>query len=360
MDERLALMKALTDASGVPGNEGPVRAVMAEALAPYGELINDQLGSVAARKAGPEGSPTILLAGHLDEVGFMVTRITDDGFIKFQTLGGWWELVMLAQRVQIETRNGPIAGLIGSKPPHVLSPEARKKLVEKKDMFIDIGASSAAEAREWGVRPGDSILPVCPFTPLHNSKIVMAKAWDNRFGCAAAVEVLHELANQSLPNTVVAGATVQEEVGLRGAATLANVVKPDIAFAIDVCIAGDTPGISKDEAQSKMGAGPVLLLMDSSVIPNPRLRDLVVDTAEELGIPYQFDTMPGGGTDAGRFHLNNAGVPSLALGVATRYIHTHASLLHRDDFDQVVTLLAAVVRKLDQATVDYIKTGQSA
>ncbi len=357
MDQRLALMKALTEASGVPGYEAPVREIMHEALAPLGAIVRDNLGSILGRKDGPADGPKVLIAGHLDEVGFMVTRITDDGYIKFQTLGGWWEMVMLAQRVQIETSGGPIIGVVGSKPPHLLTAEARKKMVEKKDMFIDIGAGSAAEAAEWGIRPGDPIVPICPFTPMKNEKLLMAKAWDNRFGCALAVEVLRELQDGSAPNTLFAGATVQEEVGLRGATTLANMVLPDIAFALDVGIAGDTPGITKDEAQGKLGGGPVILLFDASMIPNTKLRDLVLATAKEQDIPVQFDSVPAGGTDAGRFHVAGHGVPSLAFGIPSRYIHTHASIIHRDDFDNAVKLLAAVIRKLDRALVEDIKRG---
>ena len=357
MDERLALMKALTDAAGVSGSEGPVRQIMHEALAPLGTIVRDNLGSILGRKDGPADAPKVLLAGHLDEVGFMVTRITDEGYIKFQTLGGWWEMVMLAQRVQIDTSSGPIVGVVGSKPPHLLSPESRKKMVEKKDMFIDIGAASAAQAAEWGVKPGDPIVPMCPFTPLKNEKLLLAKAWDNRFGCALAVEVLRELKDETTPNTIFAGATVQEEVGLRGATTLVNLVMPDIAFALDVGIAGDTPGITKDEAQGKLGAGPVILIFDASMIPNTKLRDLVIQTAAENGIPVQFDAVPAGGTDAGRFHVAGHGVPSLAIGIPARYIHTHASIIHRDDFDHAVHLLAAVIRKLDAALVADIKQG---
>lgn len=357
MDQRLELMRALTDAPGVPGFEGPVRQVMHEALAPLGEVMHDNIGSILARKDGPADGPRVLMAGHLDEVGFMVTRITDDGFLKFQTLGGWWEMVMLAQRVTIETRNGSIPGVIGSKPPHVISAEARKKMVEKKDMFIDIGASSAEEAREWGVRPGDPVIPCCPFTPMRNEKLLMAKAWDNRFGCALAVEVMRALKDETLPCSLYAGATVQEEIGLRGATTIGNMVQPDISFAFDVGIAGDTPGVSADEAQSKLGAGPMLLLYDASMVPSTALRDLVIDTAEAEDIPFQYDAMPGGGTDAGRFHVIGAGAPSLVVGIPSRYIHTHASIIHRDDFDAAVKLMAAVIRKLDAETVARLKRG---
>ncbi|KXG42905.1 M42 family metallopeptidase [Tepidibacillus infernus] len=352
-DLTLQMFKELTEAPGAPGNEAAAREVMRKYIEPYAdEVYTDNLGSLIARK-GNHG-PKILIAGHLDEVAFMVTRITDDGFIKFQPLGGWWEQVMLAQRVTIHTRKGEVIGIIGSKPPHILPPEARKKPVEKKDMFIDIGASSKEEAEEFGVRPGDSIIPVSPFTVMKNPKMIMAKAWDNRIGCAIAVEVLKRLKDEQHPNTVYGVGTVQEEVGLRGAQTSVNTVQPDIAFAIDVGIAGDTPGVTDDEAVSKMGKGPQILLFDASMVPHRGLRDFVVDIAEEENIPFQYEALAGGGTDAGRFHLYGKGVPSTVIGIATRYIHSHAAILHRDDFEQAVNLLVKVIKRLDEKTVKGI------
>ncbi|HUP27887.1 MAG TPA: peptidase M28, partial [Chloroflexia bacterium] len=210
MDETLQMLKELTEAQGVPGQEGPVREVMARYLSPSGEIITDNLGSIVARKAGSAGddAPKILIAGHMDEVGFLVTMITDEGFLKFQTLGGWWEQVMLAQRVTIKTRKGDITGVFGSKPPHILSADDRKKIVDKKDMFIDIGVMSKEEAMEVGVRPGDPVIPICPFTVMANEKMLLAKAWDNRFGCAVAVETLKQI-GEDHPNVLYAGATVQ-------------------------------------------------------------------------------------------------------------------------------------------------------
>ena len=355
MDETLALMKELTEAPGPSGYEAPVRAIMREHLAPHGEIVTDNLGSIVARKVGQENGPKILLTGHLDEIGFMVTRITDEGFLRFQTLGGWWTQVMQAQRVSVGTRNGAILGVIGSKPPHILEDKERNKPTEIKAMFIDIGASSRAEAEEWGVRPGDPVVPVGPMTPLHNPKLLLAKAWDNRFGCALAVEVLRRLKDQAHPNVVYSGATVQEEVGLRGATTISNIVDPDIGFALDTGIAGDMPGVNADQASGKLGGGPVILLYDATLIPNPTLRDLVIDTAAAERIPLQFDTMPRGGTDAGRMVTANGGAPALVVGVPVRYIHTHVSILHRDDFDQAAQLLAAVIKQLDADTVRRIR-----
>jgi putative aminopeptidase FrvX len=356
LDQTLQMFKELTEAPGAPGHEHAAREVMKKYIEPYADHIQqDNIGSLIAQKRGKTEGPKVMVAGHLDEIGFMITHITDDGFLRFQTLGGWWEQVMLAQRVTVLTRKGDIEGVIGSKPPHILPAEARKKAVDKKDMFIDIGASSKEEAEEFGVRPGDTVVPICPFTVMKNPKMLMAKAWDNRIGCAIAIEVLKRLKEEEHPNTVYGVGTVQEEVGLRGAQTSAHMIQPDLSFAVDVGIAGDTPGVKPEEALAKMGKGPQLLIFDASMIPHKGLRDFVVNVAEENNIPFQFDSVAGGGTDAGKMHLTGNGVPSLAISIATRYIHSHAAILHRDDFDNAVNLLVAVIKKLDQETVDKIK-----
>ncbi|GGC93400.1 peptidase M28 [Thalassobacillus devorans] len=354
-DETLTMLKDLTDAKSIPGHEKEARDVMKKYITPFAdEVYTDNLGSLIAKKSGDTNGPKVMVAGHLDEVGFMVTRIDENGFVYFQTVGGWWSQVMLAQRVTIVTREETVTGVIGSKPPHILPPEARKKPVEIKDMFIDIGASSKEEAKEFGVRPGDSVVPYFEFTQMKNEKMLLAKAWDNRIGCAIAIEVLKQLKNEKHPNTVYGVGTVQEEVGLRGARTSAHAINPDIAFGVDVGIAGDTPGVSDKDASSKMGEGPQIILYDASMVSHKGLRDLVTDTADEKEIPYQFDAIAGGGTDSGAIHLTANGVPALSITIATRYIHSHAAMLHRDDFENAVKLIVEVIKKLDADTVKEI------
>lgn len=357
-NSRVEMIQALCDAHGVSGFEDEVRKLYTTYLEPLSdEIVRDRFGGVVGKKVGAVDGPTILLAGHLDEIGFMVTHISDEGYLKFRPLGGWSPLVVLAQRVVIHTRKGPVIGIIGSKPPHILPVEDRKKVTELKDMFIDIGAKDKNEVEAAGVRLGDAITPDSTFTKMVNDKIYMAKAIDNRLGCATALEVLRELQNENHPNVLYAGATTQEEVGLRGARTLVNHVQPDIAIALDVGIAGDTPGVTNTDALSKLGDGPILVILDASVVPNPRLRDFVLDTASDAKIPVQMEISPGGGTDAGWFQFQGSGVPSLAFGVPTRYIHSHAGLYHQDDFDNGVRLLAEVVRRLDASTARTIIEG---
>jgi putative aminopeptidase FrvX len=359
MKDLTTILKELTEASGVPGQEQEIRELMQAYLKPLtDEVYTDNLGSIVGRKVGLAGGPKVMMMGHMDEIGFIVTHITKDGFIKFQTLGGWWSQVMLAQRVKIKTRKGDIIGVIGSKPPHVLPPEERNKVVDIKHMFIDVSATSDEHAKEMGIRPGDPIVPICPFTVMANEKMYMAKAFDNRAGCAVAIEVLKNLQGIDHPNVVYSGATVQEEVGLRGAQTSTYMIEPDVFFALDVGIAGDTPGIadSANMPNAKCGKGPTIVIYDGSMVPHTKLRDLVIDTAEEEGIPYQYDAISGGGTDAGRAHLVHQGVPSLVIGFPTRYIHSHASIIHHDDLHHAAKLLAAVVKKLDQKTVEWLKS----
>ncbi|MGM8365873.1 M42 family metallopeptidase [Virgibacillus sp. W0181] len=345
------LFKTLTELQGAPGNEHAVRKFMKNELGKYAdEIIQDNLGGVFGVKNGD--GPTVMVAGHMDEVGFMVTQITKNGMIRFQTLGGWWNQVLLAQRVQIMTKNGPIIGVIGSTPPHNLTPEQRKKPMELKNMVIDIGADDQDDALKIGVKPGDSIVPICPFTPMANSKKILAKAWDNRYGCGLAIELLKELQNENLPNHLVAGATVQEEVGLRGAKVAAHMIQPDIFYALDASPANDMD--NNEKAFGKLGEGALLRIFDRTMITHRGLKDFILDTAESNHIPYQYFVSQGG-TDAGRVHTANDGVPSAVIGICSRYIHTSASMIHVDDYEAAKALLVKLVKSTDNNLLEQIR-----
>lgn len=349
MDKTELLLKELTEAVGVPGFEDEVADIMARRLGGVADITYDKLGSLVAEKKGKLSAPKIMIAGHMDEIGFMVKSITKEGFIKFLPLGGWWGHVVLAQRVMVRTRKGDFIGVTGSKAPHVLQAEERKKVMEISDMYIDVGAAGKFDVeKRLGVRTGDPIVPRSEFTIMGNKKLYLAKAWDDRIGCAAIIDVLNKV-GRAHPNTVYGVGTVQEEVGLRGARTSANMIDPDVGFAVDVCIAHDTPG--GEGTDEKLGAGPGIMVYDGSIIPNHRLRDLVIETAEKLKIPFFLGALARGGTDSGIIHLNKQGVPCLTLGIATRYIHGHVSVLHRNDYDNLVKLLTAVVKRLDAKTV---------
>lgn len=352
-DETLELLKEITEAPGVSGYEGEIRNVIRKHMDGITTIETDKLGSIICKKEGASASPKIMLAGHMDEIGFMVKLVTEKGFVKFSPLGGWWDQVILSQRVTIKTSKGDVLGVVGSKPPHILTDEERGKVVKRQDMFIDVGAADEKEAKEdFGIRTGDPIIPISQFRVLQNGKTYLAKAFDDRVGCALFIDVIKKLAEDDHPNTVYGVGTVQEEVGLRGARTSAWSIQPDVGMALEVSIAGDMPGIKKEESQQALGAGPSILVYDSSMIPNLKLRDLMFDTAKEHDIPMQFCVMERGGTDAGSIHTTMKGVPSIVIGVPCRYIHSHVGIIHRDDYDNTVKLLIAVIKKLDAETVD--------
>jgi putative aminopeptidase FrvX len=351
MDERELLLKDFTEAVGVPGYEEEVRSIMRRYTEGLAEITQDQLGSFVAHLAGPARGPRVMLAGHMDEIGFMVRHITDEGFLRFLPLGGWWDQVILGQRMEVLTSKGRVIGVTGAKPPHLMDQDERSKMVQKKDMYLDVGASSKDDAVALGIRLGDPIVPISPFTIMGNPKFYLAKAFDNRVGCALAVEALRTLAEEKRVNNLYAVGTVQEEVGTRGAKTSAHVVNPDVAIILEVDIAGDVPGIKPEECAVKLGKGPSLLLYDARMIPNLRLRDLIIRIAEKEGIPLQFGMMAGGATDGAMIHMHNVGVPCAVIGVPARHIHSHTSIIHRDDYDRALQLLLAVLKKLDAKTV---------
>ncbi|MCU1805248.1 M42 family metallopeptidase [Cytobacillus firmus] len=352
-EKTLQLFKTLTELPGASGNEHLVRKFMREQISQYtDEVVQDKLGGIFGVKRGDESGPTVMVAGHMDEVGFMVTSITDNGMIRFQTLGGWWSQVLLAQRVQIITDQGPVTGVIGSIPPHLLDEAKRSKPMEIKNMLIDIGADDREDAKRIGIKPGQQILPICPFTPMANEKKILAKAWDNRYGCGLAVELLEEVQNEALPNILYSGATVQEEVGLRGAQTAANMITPDIFFALDASPANDMTG-DKNEF-GHLGKGALLRILDRSMVTHRGMREFVLDTAETNNIPYQYFVSQGG-TDAGKVHVSNEGVPSAVIGICSRYIHTHASIVHVDDYAAAKELLVKLVKSCDRSTVETIR-----
>lgn len=351
MDATLQLLKDLTEAPGVPGYEAPVRAVVRQYLSPLGELSQDKIGSVICRKVGSSETPRVMVAGHMDEIGFMVRHITQEGFIKFVPLGGWFDQVLLGQRVIISTRQGDVVGVIGVKPPHLLTADERSKVVTRKDMYIDIGASSQEDVVAAGVRVGDPIIPRADFLEMSGGKTLLSKAFDDRVGVALTISALQVLQQAEHPNTVYGAATVMEEVGTRGAFTSAELVDPDVAIILEADIAGDVPGVKPEESSVKLGKGPSMLVYDARMIPNLKLRDLVLDTAAQTGVSVQTSAVEGGATDGAAIHLHKTGVPTVVLTVPARHIHSHSSIIHRDDYDQAVRLLVALIQRLDADTV---------
>lgn len=346
------ILKEMSMLNGVPGNERQVRDYMASKMDKLATVSYDNLGSIIGEKIGLEDGPKIMVAGHMDEVGFLVTTITDEGYIKFTSAGGWWSQVMLAQQLDITTKDGSvIRGVIGAKAPHILTPEELKKPVDMKDMFIDVGVDTKEDAQKLGIKPGDMITPYIEYRELANPQYLLGKAWDNRVGCAAAINVLKNLQGKTHNNRYYAVGTVMEEVGLRGATTSAHKVNPDIGIALDTTISFDFPGGDKN---TQLGKGVGIMFKDGSMVGHKGLRDFVVSVCEEHDIPYQLTFLERGGTDGGAMHLACDGAPSIALCLPVRYLHSHTSIVHEGDYDAMVKLVTLLVEKLDQETVDRI------
>lgn len=366
----IKFLEELVNSFGPSGHEHEAQKIAHD----YGkkfadEVLFDGLGSVIFKKGS--GGPKIMLAGHVDEIGFVITEIQKDGYLRFYQLGGWWDQTLLTQEVVIKPSNGDekIIGVIGAPPPHILTPEMRSKVVTKDNMFIDIGCLSKEEVEKLGIRVGDPAVPLATFRTMKRTRkekkdddkdakeeerevvIGVAKAFDDRIGVFIVLEALRRITEQniSLPNEVYFCSTTQEEVGLRGARTASQMIKPDIGFALDVDISGDSPD-AKGLVQ-KMGKGVSISAGDGSMIPNPKLRKFVIDVAEEKGIKYQPAFLKSGGTDAGIIHLAGMGAPSLFLGIPTRYIHSHHGMLDLGDVENAVQLLVEVLQKLDEKTI---------
>ncbi|MCD6250463.1 MAG: M42 family metallopeptidase [candidate division Zixibacteria bacterium] len=352
MDKVELLLKELTEANGVSGYEDEIRRLMARELEPLSDEIKyDKMGSIMGVMKGSADSPRVMIMAHMDEVGFMVSEITKEGYIKFLPLGGWWGHVALGQRLQVMTSKGPVIGVVGSKPPHLLPIEERKKVIEITDMFLDVGVQEKFDIKKrLGIRVGDPIVPYSRFEIMANKKMYLSKAFDNRMACGVVIEVMRRLKRGKHPNTLLGCGSTQEEVGLRGAQTLAHLGDPDVCIVCDVGIGQDVPpdGFSKAE---KLGGGPGVLVMDGSMIPNTHLKELVIKTAETKNIPFHLTSMNRGGTDGGRVHISGIGVPSIVIGAPVRYIHSHNGILNRSDYDNTIKLITEVIRKLDKKTV---------
>jgi putative aminopeptidase FrvX len=337
-------LEKLSDACGVTGREDQVRNLMVQLMTPLADEIQvDRLENIIAIKKGKPGSPKIMLAAHMDEVGLMVKTITKDGFLKFTKMGGIDDRILPAQRVMVHTKKGAFSGIIGSKPPHIQKEEERKKIISYDELFVDIGVESKEGAAKLGVSIGDSIAFDVKYSQL-SEEAVIGKAFDNRAGCITMVETLKLLSQTDC--TVCAVGTVQEEVGLRGATTAAFGIDPDLALALDVTIAGDVPGVREFDTTVKMGKGPALTISDSGLITHPKILRWLIDTAEEEKIPFQLESGLLGSTDAARISITRQGIPCGTVSIPTRYIHSPVGMLSLKDIENSAKLTAAAIRTI--------------
>lgn len=337
----LDLVKRLSEAHGIPGSEGEVREIMAQELSKYCQVEVDKLGNLIGRKG--DGERKFMLAAHMDEIGLMVRQVDKNGFIRFATLGGFFDQTLLSQRVIVHTSKGRLYGVVGSKSPHLLKDEERKKAIEYKDMFIDVGARDEKAAKKRGINVGDYITFDRSFKEL-GSGYITGKAFDARLGCAAMVEIARRAKPKNV--SIYAAGTVQEEVGLKGARTAAYKINPDIAIALDVTFAGDFPG-AKEEVQTKLAKGPVITIADASgrgLITHPEVKELLVSTAEKHKIPYQLEVGERGTTDASAIHLTREGIPSGVVSIPTRYLHSPVEVANIVDIKNAVKL---VIRSIE-------------
>lgn len=352
----IELAKKLSDASGISGFESEVAQIVNNELKNLSlEVSEDNIGSLIFHKKGKENTPKIMLAAHMDEVGFMINHIDENGFCSFAPVGGWWDQVLLGQRVRVISNSGEsYIGVIGSKPPHVLPKEERNKIVEIKDMFIDLGIKNKEQLKERNISVGCMVVPYSNATEMIDEDFLLGKAWDNRIGCLVLIEVLKQLEEEKIDNNVYAVFTVQEEVGLKGAKTSAYQVSPDIAFALDTGIAGDMPKMKAEDSSSKLGNGPQYTIMDGGMIINPKLKDLIEKIGEENNIPLQPEILLGGTTDAAAIQLIKEGIPSTCISLATRYLHSHNSIISKTDFDNTVKLIVELIKNINTDEINKI------
>ncbi len=356
--EFVGLLKKLSEAFGPSGFEDEVRDLVVKELEPYvDELMIDKWGNVIGIHYGKRKDLKAMVAAHMDEIGLLIDNIDRNGFLRFRAIGGWNEVTLVSQRVVIKTVDGKmIKGVIGGRPPHVTPPGKEREAPELKDLFIDIGASSDEEVRKLGVRVGSVAVLDRDFEVL-NEGVVTGKAFDDRVGVAVMLWAARQLRNSEVTTYFVA--TVQEEVGLRGAQVAADRIYPDFAIALDTTIAADVPGVNEREFVTRIGKGPAIKVMDGGrgnvFIAHPALTNFLVSTAEELKIPYQLEVLIGGTTDALGIAFRRDGIPATTISIPTRYVHSPVELLSIDDAINAAKLLSEALSRADEKFVQSLR-----
>lgn len=345
-----ALLERLCQVPGIGGHERAIRDVVRDELTPLVDTVRvDALGNLIGTRNG--AGPRIMIAAHIDEIGFIVRYIDDDGFIRLQPVGGFDARVLVAQRVLVHPREGdPILGALqpGTKPTHLLSPDEKKE-IKLEDLFVDVGLP--AEGVKERISIGDMVTLDRPTVQMGDN--VVSKALDDRLGVYVMIEAVRAAARAGAE--VIAVATTQEEVGLRGATTAAYDLEPDIAIALDVTIAGDIPGMPRDSAVTRLGEGAAIKVFDSSQIPSLAVIETLRGIAEREGIAYQLEVLPRGGTDAGAIQRSRSGAYTGTISMPCRYVHTVNETANVKDIDACVDLLAAFIEQVD---LDALRAAQ--
>lgn len=354
-DKTFQLIKQLTELQGISGSEGRVREFISKQMTSLvDEVQQSPLGNIFGIKYSQvKEAPKLMIAAHMDEVGFMINRIMDNGLFAVIPIGGWNPYSISAQRFTLQTKKGDYVCISSSVAPHLLrGSDGSNKTVKAEDILFDAGFESRDEALSYGVRPGDAIVPQTETIKTANGKNIISKAWDNRYGCAVMLETLASVKETSLDTHLIAGASVQEEVGLRGIKGAVYQYQPDLFLAVDCSPAGDVEG--KKDADGRLGDGFLLRVQDPGHITHKGLRDYLLDTAESNNIPYQY-FFSQGGTDAGAAHVMNNGIPSGVIGVPGRYIHGHQTLFRISDYEAAKEMLLHVVKTFDRTILNSIK-----
>jgi endoglucanase len=351
-DNRLGLLARLDAAIGVAGAERAVAAIVEEELAgAYDEHSADVLGNHFFVRRAKDG-PTAMLCAHMDEIGFVVQHIEDEGFVRIAEVGYQDARMVIDQELCIHGAQGPVVGVTGAKPAHILKDEERKLVIPLEELFVDVGTTSRAETETLGVRIGHVATFARTGGVLNGTRVFSGKAVDDRAGCAVMIEVMRRLAGRDVPATVCATAGVQEELGVRGAGPAAYRVKPDVALAIDVTLCGDTPGMEFGRAPIRLGAGPAIKYFDwapsvliGSAVPR-RLTERLEQVADRAGIAYQREVLLGGATDAYGIAVAGQGALAGCISLPSRYIHSAVGCVHLDDLEGAVELILAFLESL--------------
>jgi putative aminopeptidase FrvX len=346
-DETERLLEELTNAHGVSGFEGPVREILRREWKDLlTDLHTDGLGNLIGTLSGSSDSPRVLLMAHMDEVGFLVRHIDEEGFLYIHNVGGYFDQSVLTQRLSILTPGGEVIGYTGMKSGHILRPEERDRMIPLADMFVDVGASSRAEAEAMGLRAGLPVAYATKFEVMNGTRRYLAKAFDDRAGLAVITEALRRLQGRSHPNQVLVAATVQEEIGLRGASVVTASTSPDIVINLEIGIASDFPLLtSKSLSQEELGKGAGIFVFDGSMIPNNEYVEWILKLADENTIAVQLESVTGYGEDAAMIQKSARGVPAVNIGIPTRYAHSQSGVIDRADYDRTVDLVVKMIER---------------
>lgn len=353
----MSIPPLLHDLLTTPGPSGYERAAAevwrSAARGFTGSVSGDVMGSSVAVVDGKADGPRLAIVGHIDEIGLVVTHVDDEGMLWFTNVGGWDPVVLVSQRVEVQTRNGPVAGVIGRKPPHLTKPEEREKAPKLTDLHIDIGAGDGDEARGL-VRIGDVAVVAAEPVPLPNGRVV-SRSHDNRLGCYIALEAARRVAEAGgAPGEVAAVAVAQEETTFGGSTTTAYSLQPDLAIVVDVTHATDAPGVDpKQLGKHAFGSGAVIA---RGPVLHPAVFELLHETAEAEGLPFTIETHAGRGThtDADAIHLSRGGVPCGGIFVPLRYMHSPVEMVQLDDVEACIALIAAFAQRLT-ADLDFVR-----